>query len=225
MSYILDALKKSEQERGHGSVPGVQTIHSSSLNYHNEKKSIWPVLLFTLVFINIAVLVYFIFTKQPEIITTSQQLATNDNVTQAIKVADSLNTQHETPAQPIALTSADKSASPYQATTKNEDIVHDEISSTSSNKHAKNIEQYTDTISLHDLPQNVRQHIPAMEFSAHIYSTNASRRSLMINGRFMEEGDSVANDLVLSEITSDGAIFDFQGHRFRASVLSGWDIN
>jgi hypothetical protein len=41
----------------------------------------------------------------------------------------------------------------------------------------------------------------------------------------MEEGDLVTNDLILSEITSDGAIFDFQGYRFSANVLSGWDIN
>ena len=43
MSYILDALKKSEQERGHGSIPGVQTVHSSSINYHHEKTHGAPV--------------------------------------------------------------------------------------------------------------------------------------------------------------------------------------
>ena len=61
MSYILDALKKSEQERGHGNIPGVQTVHSSSLNYHGEKKAYWPYLLITAVLLNVAVVLYFIF--------------------------------------------------------------------------------------------------------------------------------------------------------------------
>ena len=53
MSYILDALKKSEQDRGKGAVPGVQTVHSSSLNYHQEKRSVWPWFLAVLVAINV----------------------------------------------------------------------------------------------------------------------------------------------------------------------------
>jgi general secretion pathway protein B len=59
MSYILDALKKSEQERGHGNVPGVQTIHSSSINYRKDSKPVWPYILIIAIIVNIAVIVYF----------------------------------------------------------------------------------------------------------------------------------------------------------------------
>ena len=74
-----------------------------------------------------------------------------------------------------------------------------------------------------DLPIDVLQQIPALEFSAHVYSTNPQQRSIVINGRFMEEGDHVASDLYLSEITADGAIFDFQGRRFHQRVVSTWN--
>lgn len=224
MSYILDALKKSEQERGHGSVPGVQTIHSSSLNYHNEKKPVWPVLLFTLVFINLAVLGYFILTKQ-EVIVSSQQQTTNDIAANPVIVTNTPEAQQESITPAVAQISLEQNTQLSQAKIQNNEVVSDETVMSPPLEQATAIEQHTKAISLHDIPQNVRQHIPAMEFSAHIYSTNASRRSLMINGRFMEEGDSITNDLVLSEITSDGAIFNFQGYRFKASVLSGWDIN
>jgi general secretion pathway protein B len=219
MSYILDALKKSEQERGHGSVPGVQTIHSSSINYHNEKKSIWPLLLFALVFINITALAYFILTKQQSETVIAAQQQTYDDVIETPRNLITPDTVTEKPVHAVALIDAGQNSTPLQTSTSDEVITDLSVQETT------RVEQVAGTMSLHDIPLNVRQHIPAMQFSAHVYSSNASIRSIIINGRFMEEGDLVTNDLILSEITSDGAIFEFQGYRFSANVLSGWDIN
>jgi general secretion pathway protein B len=221
MSYILEALKKSEQERGHGSVPGVQTIHSSSLNYHHDKKSIWPLLLIALVFVNITVLVYFVLTKeQPLTVAVSQKQTSNDIVIEPAQTLSNLNTPQEETARTVAPKNVEQITAPPQTAS----YPDDEIVNPSTQTIAQ-IKQSVETVDLHDIPLNIRQHIPAMEFSAHVYSTNASQRSLVINGHFMEEGDSVANDLILSEITSDGAIFNFQGYRFSTSVLSGWKVN
>ena len=63
MSYILDALKKSEQERGHGTAPGIQTTHSSSLNYYSNKSHWWPYALVFVIAINLAALLYFVLLK------------------------------------------------------------------------------------------------------------------------------------------------------------------
>jgi hypothetical protein len=46
---------------------------------------------------------------------------------------------------------------------------------------------------------------------------------MVINGRFMEEGDRLASNLFLSEITPDGAIFDYNGQLFHKNVVSAWD--
>ena len=73
MSYILDALKKSEQDRGNGTVPGVQTVHSSSLNYHQEKNPVWPWFLVVLVAINLAAVIYFIQSKDSKEPTAAMQ--------------------------------------------------------------------------------------------------------------------------------------------------------
>jgi len=207
MSYILDALKKSEQDRGKGAVPGVQTVHSSSLNYHQEKKPVWPWFLVALIAINLVAVIYFIQTKdnkepmaaiQPETITETpaqkKQSVTTPTATASIPPTAVVAAQKETPAF------------------ENQII-----------QQTETIEPIFETVDLYDLPLNVRQHIPALEFSAHVYSTNPLQRSLVINGQFMEEGSQVNNELVLTEITSDGAVFDFQGYRFSTSVLSGWN--
>ena len=78
-------------------------------------------------------------------------------------------------------------------------------------------------IEVDELPPDVGSHVPRMEFSAHVYSSNPKQRSVIINGMFLEEGELLSSDLKLSEITPDGVIFEFKGYRFHRSVLAGWE--
>lgn len=217
MSYILEALKKSERERGNGSVPGIQTIHSSSLNYHQEKKSIWPLLLSVLVVINIGILVFFIVDRnsQPPASTQSR----NQDMKNINAVAD---IQYEIGKDAYYPDTVKSAASVKQ------EILPGLYATNQSNTKSTPVtaeETEANVISIYDIPLNVRQYIPEMQFSAHVYSSNPAQRSIVINNQFMEEGDTVTNGLMLSEITRDGAIFEFEGYRFSTSVLSGWDDN
>ncbi len=209
MSYILDALKKSEQDRGNDTIPGVQTVHSSSLNYHQEKKPVWPWFLAALVAINLVAVIYFIQSKDSkEPVAAIQSKTIIESPVQKKPVAT-------TPA-PIVMTSTP--AATVVVSKKEAPVFETQVI-----QQTETIEPVFETVDLHDLPLNVRQHIPVLEFSSHVYSTNPLLRSLVINGRFMEEGSQINNELVLTEITSDGAVFDFQGYRFSTSVLSGWN--
>ena len=222
MSYILDALKKSEQERGRGSAPGVQTLHSSGLNYHSKKTQLWPYILLAAVFINLAALLYFI-TNRPDAGTAAHQK------TVAIETAPETAPPMQTPTIKTTGTSASDG-------TRSEAIVYKPVSMPGTgNSRVESAPQASlavaarpattdqSILEMDELPFDVLQHIPALEFSAHIYSSNPVQRSIVINGRFMEEGDRVASDLFLSEITPDGAIFDFQGQLFHQRVVSTWN--
>ena len=204
MSYILDALKKSEQERGHGAVPGVQTVHSSSLNYHQEKRTLWPWFLGAIVAINLIAVVYYIQTRDAREFTASPQEEVVSKTTSPLNKKENLNSATiTTTPRPV-----------QQETT----VLETEVA-----EQTKTFEPIFETIDLYDLPLSVKQYIPELEFSAHVYSSNPLQRSIVINGRFMEEGTQINNELTLREITSDGAIFDFRGYRFSTSVLSGWN--
>jgi general secretion pathway protein B len=207
MSYILDALKKSEQDRGHGSIPGVQTVHSSSLNYHQEKRPVWPWFLAALIVTNLVAVIYFIQLKDnKEPVANTQANVVNEPLT-------NLSIQAEpTITKPVAQNSITPPAQSETTTFETQAI-----------QQTESIEPVFETVDLYDLPLSVRQHIPEMEFSAHVYSSNPLQRSLVINGRFMEEGSQINSEVTLSEITSDGAVFNFQGYRFSTSVLSGWN--
>lgn len=220
MSYILDALKKSEQERGHGSAPNVQTLHSSSLNYHANKKQLWPYFLLAAIAINLAALLYFIIarddvettvhaqrsmTETPSALSGTSQTAVNE----AVAAARASGQTESVIYKPVSMPGpARRTALP---------VTQAALSETRQSQGNRTV------VEMDELPLDVLQHIPVLEFSAHVYSSNPIQRSIVINGRFMEEGDWLAANLFLSEITPDGAIFDFQGQLFHQGVVSAWN--
>jgi len=221
MSYILDALKKSEQERGRGSAPGVQTMHSSSLNYHSSKTQLWPYILLAAVLVNLAALLYFIMTKpeagtsvdnQPSIMETqpvTMRVTAQDNKQNMAAASRNLDESETIIYKPVSMPG-----------TAQDTAAETPIVSAGITRHQEPLGLVMER---EELPPDVQQHIPVMEFSAHVYSTNPMQRSIVINGRFMEEGDRLTSDLLLDEITADGAIFNFQGQRFRQGVVSAWN--
>lgn len=233
MSYILDALKKSEQQRGHGTAPSVQTLHSTGLGYDSNKTHLWPYILLAAIVINLAALLYFIITDSPTDSSISIQHMTTDTVrTEPGETQFSASRQTaQTPLTDTAETIVYKPVSipankplagieTYQATEQTNELATERAVE---NVPAPFTAPQNVILQRDELPADVQQHIPVMEFSAHVYSTNPLHRSIVINGRFMEEGDKFASDILLSEITPDGAIFNYQGQLFHQRVVSSWN--
>ena len=242
MSYILDALKKSEQERGHGNIPSVQTVHTSSLNYHN-KKTLWPYVLIAAVILNLIAIVYFYLDKDRLTANTMTTSEVSNNLQESTQKADDNRfikngTEQALTVTPAATPSAETTATiPQKNNRLNSEVIATERSipvpttiidnSTESFDQiptAKNstVEDDTDVIDFHDLPDSIKQQLPSIDVSAHIYSSNPLQRSIVINNSFLEEGEYILDDLVLQKITPDGAILYYQGTRFNYPVVSGW---
>ncbi len=247
MSYILDALKKSEQERGHGGIPGVQTIHSSSLNY-NHNKTYWPYILITAVLLNLAAILYFILDKDKPLennIATTQANTVKHNTSalpainktqtpvsagqnkQPVDTASIANSKHA--EEEINSTSTTAHTSPNNQVASLPVAVNNTKSDSSYNSSQTTTiadrgtaEGNTKIIEFHDLPESIKQQLPAIIISVHAYSANPQQRSIVINNNFMEEGEYVLDDLLLHEITDDGAIFYYNDIKFHFGVVSGW---
>jgi general secretion pathway protein B len=78
--------------------------------------------------------------------------------------------------------------------------------------------QAQNVMTIADLPLSVRQDIPKMSISVHAYGREPAKRLVGINDRMLREGDTVAPGLVLEQITLDGMIMRFKGYRFRRGV-------
>jgi general secretion pathway protein B len=72
---------------------------------------------------------------------------------------------------------------------------------------------------LENLPGALRQDIPELTISFHVFTKKLTGRLVSINGRVMREGQSVAEDLTLEEITSEGVVLNYMGNRFRVAVF------
>ncbi|MCK4833524.1 MAG: general secretion pathway protein GspB [Gammaproteobacteria bacterium] len=229
MSYILDALKKSERERGHGNIPDVQTVHSSSLNYRSEKRVYWPYILIAAVLLNLAAIIYFMSDRQlPANIEGTAQQAENTVNTSTDNITE--------PDKPKKIDDAAITDNNNHKDSKTTEVIVDKASVAVDKKvQQTNSEESIDTatgrqqapsgtaiIEFHELPETIKQNLPAIIISAHVYSLNPVQRSIVINNNFMEEGEYVLDDLILYEITTDGAVFNYQGTLFNFGVVSGW---
>jgi general secretion pathway protein B len=65
-----------------------------------------------------------------------------------------------------------------------------------------------------ELPASIQQDVPKLSILFHIYSGNPKDRLVGINNLVLREGDSVEPGLVLEQITADGMILTYKGYRF-----------
>jgi general secretion pathway protein B len=68
------------------------------------------------------------------------------------------------------------------------------------------------------LPVSIRKQLPPLTVAVHAYSDTPQERLVSINGRMLREGDTLAPDLRLEQITPEGMIFTFRGYRFQRAA-------
>jgi general secretion pathway protein B len=69
-----------------------------------------------------------------------------------------------------------------------------------------------------ELPVAVQEEIPKFKVAAHAYSSVPRNRLVSIDDRVLHEGDEVASGLKLEAITPNGMIMTYKGYRFLRSV-------
>ena len=65
-----------------------------------------------------------------------------------------------------------------------------------------------------DLPESVRQQLPALQLSGVSYSSNPQHRMAIVNGQVLREGEQGAPGLVLERIDPQQTVWSFNGNRF-----------
>ena len=206
MSLILDALKKSEQERQREKAPGLQSIHQPVAR-RPSKTHRWLWLLgAAILVINIAALVFWRL-QQPVVVDT--ELPTSS-------VAPPSNIAKPHPAPPPQVENAPAMSEGPSAEFAQISPTTNQPAQVPTNSSAQPIHE------VGELPDEVRNNLPAMTFSFHVYSTNPQQRTIIINNRRMREGEEISAGVQLQEITEDGVILGYQQYRVHISVLSGW---
>ena len=69
--------------------------------------------------------------------------------------------------------------------------------------------------SLRDLPEPIQHAVPPLVFGGYMYSTNPADRLLLIDKALHHEGEEVAPGLVLEKLLPKAAIMNYKGYRYR----------
>jgi len=74
------------------------------------------------------------------------------------------------------------------------------------------------------LDETIRNRLPAINISAHVFSQDATKRMVIINNQVVHEGDYIAADLKLSTIQQHGLELNFEGNTFTMRVKDKWPL-
>ena len=216
MSYILDALKKAEAERGRGGVPGlharqVTAPHVPGAGGRHDR--LWIALV---AFLVVAGLAAYLWTAQsaPSPAVTlatapvAQPVPTFAPVTVAAPpIASAQATQPAMPPpKPVARIKA-SSPLPNRASVP---AVVSTAKVTPASKPAATLVPL-----LSELPEDLRRQIPAIKITGSVYSDNPSQRLLLVNGLVLNQGGTVAAELTVVGIQQGQSEFSFRGTHFR----------
>ncbi|ADH85169.1 general secretion pathway protein GspB [Desulfurivibrio alkaliphilus] len=204
MSYILEALKKSQRERDLGKVPSLETQQESPTTAGKPARSrLVPILLLNALLL-LGVLGYLVLTQPgPGLLERkSEQHAAADDPAPPKNQEQPAAPAPEAAAKPPAATAnevaeattaADPAPAPATAPPPQPDAAPPKFS---------------------DLPAAVRQQISPPTLQVHVYSENHQRRFIVVGGRQYQEGDRLPGNLKLDKITPDGVELSHQDQPF-----------
>ncbi|GGY82504.1 general secretion pathway protein GspB [Marinobacter zhanjiangensis] len=72
-----------------------------------------------------------------------------------------------------------------------------------------------------ELPMSFQRKVPDLVFNSHVYSSQPGARSVMINNHYLRVGDSFG-PLRVERITEEGVELSMDGQRFRVGVVRDW---
>lgn len=231
MSYILDALKKSDLQRKQGDVPTLQTVHLPVQPQGNTPRVLYGVialLLLLLMFVLGYLFSQQFFQSKNEVSPVALP-ATSDKFEEPAEQLDQQSTagaaselsraaaiQHQSSVSEISV--SDETAVQKSSAEKFSAV---DVPPSGSQLREPNL---MDIPYLHELPDYQQQSIPVMEFAGHVYSSDASSRSVIINGQFMEQGDNLMPGLRIESITINGVVVAYKETLFRVDILQDWSF-
>jgi general secretion pathway protein B len=210
MSYILDALKKSEKERQRGTVPDILTTQEP-LSQEPKKRPLLLYLLLSAILFNTGLLVWLMSpwqSKKPNLIQLTDRQQSESKLPESPSPDLS---KTNSPEVKMAMKEEAPKVAPQQAGA----TAHVSSEQKLSNREAPLPNKI---YNLNELPLSIQQSLPTFAISVSLYSDDPASRMAKINGQVMKEGQYLTAGLKLEEIIPDGVILSYQNYRFRVGL-------
>jgi general secretion pathway protein B len=218
MSFILDALRKSEIERQRQSGP---TVAEFPVAREDRRLPIALIAIGVLLALNVAVVLFFLLRREPE-----REAAPPAQAAAAAPVSVS-SPASVAPAPPRAGAAGDayaqEGADPYadvpaelygEPATLPPDAP-DPTLLPPSQAAAPPTVAFTPSPTVEDAASVLASTgLPPLTVDLHIFTDDPAKRAVFINGRRYIQGAQIAEGPVVEQITRDGAVLSYRGRRF-----------
>jgi general secretion pathway protein B len=206
MSFILDALKKSESERQRKGTPGIADVPQGSAKSGGKQ---WAWIIGILLSVNLAVLGGLMMRSDP-VPQPVQEPASTEQPPGA---------EAELPSERFAEIVADAKTKQPGATVGPGDALHTEsplpsAGTTPENAAAGRAIVVDGLPSFNELRANGTLQMADLHLDIHVYSSTPSERFVFINMSRYKEQATLAEGPEIREITPDGVILEHLGTRF-----------
>ncbi len=222
MSFILDALKKSEMERQRQTVPGLM---DTRISQRRTRLPVWAIALCVLLGVNLLVLSFVLWRKNPAAARASPAA----ELTSAPKAAAPPATEHFSPldATPVyapeipVATGGDSAASQPPAIREGAALqlgnapahpVHHSDPVLNDSDAQDDNQEVLPTIS--EVSLTGAQTLPELHLDVHVYATKPADRFVYINMRKYHQGATLQDGPTIERIRRDGVVLNYQGMRF-----------
>lgn len=237
MSFILDALKKSESDRQRQSGPALFEVRVAP---PRTRLPLWAIAVALLLVVNLGVVMWMLLRHQEHAATPLASTAAAPAAGAATAPAAAPQTVATSPAAPAApaatpvpvvATSAPVSAAtaapastgtalapaaapPAAESTNSEDYAPAEERAPSA--LASHVRRGTESgVPLYqDLATSPGTQLPQLRLDLHVFAAHPQDRFVMINMHKLREGDALPEGVHVESITPEGAVLSFNGSKF-----------
>ncbi len=217
MSYILDALRKADQERRRGGVPTLSSATATALAV--ERHAWLPYGLLAVLLLGLGIAIGWRYPGHQEPPPARASLTTPAPAASPRALAGEppkARAQTGSGQEVAATASTVPSLAPSIALPTAQQIAPP-MAASAPPVVPKNAPEEK-LISRAELPVAMQQELPPLSVALHAYSSQAKSRLVSIDGKVLREGDSLTPELKLEQITPEGMIFSFRGIRFQHGI-------
>ena len=243
MSFILDALKKSERERERQQQPALVEI---PYGQRNRKQPLWLLIVIGLLLLNcvLLVLMWWRSSSAPPAATPTVASAspTSSSANSSQGVARTVVAPRPTEVRPLEEEASEPEPLDETAATLAEETpptgpplvrpttgLERAMAQQETQANSAKLESLgrstvgggtnptrttTDVPTLETLGGSGTLNLPTMRLDVHVYSSVAAERFAFINGHKYQEGQTLSEGPALERITQDGVVLNYRGQRF-----------
>lgn len=224
MSFILDALKKSEIERQRQSMPGLMDAPAA---LRRGRLPLWAILLGALLAINAVVLIVVMMRNGAPAAAPAAAAPAKQGATAAVEHQPAAD-DHFSPISREPVYAPEIPLSPSEESAPARSAAAELAQSQPAQRAAPRAGHRPDPVLVDEEPQDNNEVLPTinelnltgsqalaeLHLDVHVYATKPADRFVYINMRKYHEGNTLQEGPVVERIRRDGVVLNYQGLRF-----------